>query len=879
VPRGSDTSTDMTDLKVGLRDDLATCASKLDWGQTSRFSVEAIPRLKRLLVLEDTPESIRGLKDLLLRIRGEQETRERAEEPRFGRVLSRAWTILLQLDPEWEEVLHVTTRRQELMSTWRGAKGQTLESEDSFRQHQENKFIYMELADRILVISDKKADPPPPETTPKPARRSQLAPRKFPWPVRGHEPHADQEIVILVAAHAMRNGPISGLVKLVREFEPYWRATETMIYALEGSYREIWRAGLLHDYRHFGHLMAGSEGGLVEATEVVIAAAAKEPRQRTHVVYLIDPHDSSSLYPASASLKRECLLTHTPFLTSDRGAARWFRLEWTRRAIEDGDGPADDLLVTPPKSGYPTESPLHERSDVLALAAHDRHKVAMMTFAERHEDLIARCFPNRWATQATGHLLNGGTLSEGEYQDHILSDEGDERRKELRRSIDTKASEWTAEERKKGPGSANWIPQLTFGRQGGVIQLAGKVIRDECDTILFFEDAETAREHDTEIQVLDRAAQLAGSNCLLLHDASSADRWAENLEISLGGRGTSPSTTLIEAYRKIFDVELVLVRSATDGKRNRNVRRENESRIWERITAAAALHIVGALRAAAEGRSERDPPVRFGFHWGGAIRDILGEVEPGDGGHGTDRRALAGALAWTQYVDDHDTKELGRGSNDSNDPHLHELGQDHAFRPDELRVVPTVGVIGARDRSLEAHSLVERAVQILGGEAVLYPESAFALTEGSRDPWGGAPHADWENLDVLLLSAAPLQDRSNNESKVMATGVPADLAAAVSDCKGAVGTIYLEEHDGQVRQPKTGGYRQAGLGVGEIEKLKSKNAEIVLVNGAEENVERREAALAALKAELATTFVSDEAFAWAVLKEELARLKPPGRKR
>ena len=678
--------------------------------------------------------------------------------------------------------------------------------------------------------------------------------------------------MILIAAHAMRAGPRSGLVKLVREFEPYWRATETMVYALEGSYRDLWRAGLLHNYEHFANLIAGSEGGLVHATEVVIAAAEAPTKLRTHVVCLIDPHDSSSLYPASASLKRECLLTHTPFLTSDRGAARWFRLEWVRRAAEEAGQAANDLLVSPPKKGFPEGSGLQPADDVLALAAHDRHKLAMMEFAERHEALIDRRFPTRWATQATGHVLNGGLLSEDEYQERVLSD-GDPLGDEIRDGIGQKVAQWDAEDRTEGPGSPDWIPQLTFGRQGGVIQLAGKVIRDECETIIFFQDAETAREHDTEIQVLDRAAQLAGSNCLLLHDASSAQRWAENLEISLGERGTSTAVTLVEAFRKVFEVELVLVPAARDD-RSSKPRSEKPSAIWERITATAALHVVGALRTAVDSRSDRDGPVRFGFPWGGAIRDILGDVAPGDDGGGSDRHALAGALSLHDFVDKHPIKDL-RGAPNSGNGWSPPKDAKRCFRPDELRVVPVVGVIGARDRSLEAHSLVQRAVQILGGEGVLYPESAFALTEGSRDPWGGAPWDDWENLDVLLLSAAPLQDRTENKREAIATGLPADLAAALSDCKGAVGTIYLKEDRGDVRPPKTDPYRQVGLDIGQIEKLKSDGSEVVLVNGAELNAERQEAAWAALKAGLATTFITNEAFAWGVLKKEISGLAPP----
>jgi hypothetical protein len=84
--------------------------------------------------------------------------------------------------------------------------------------------------------------------------------------------------VILIAAQATRQGPASELAKLVREFAPYWRASKTMVYALEGSYKEIWRAGPMDDYKDFAALPAEFDGGLMYATKVVIAAAETSRR-------------------------------------------------------------------------------------------------------------------------------------------------------------------------------------------------------------------------------------------------------------------------------------------------------------------------------------------------------------------------------------------------------------------------------------------------------------------------------------------------------------------------------------------------------------------------------------------------------------------------
>ncbi len=449
--------------------------ARLDWREPDGFQFAEIPTLANLLQLAPGKESVDRLRERLLQLTREVKEEEIRTRPRHKRSFAVAWTALLALDESVYDST-VTERREWLLTKWLTKRGHKIKSVEGFKQHQEP-YIYLELADRLVAseLSTDKASKPKPTPKPKQKPRELSLPRATAWPIREHQPTPEQEVVILIAAQALRTGPTSGLVKLVREFEPYWRATEAMIYSLEGSYKEIWRAGLLHDYDHFAALPAGFYGGLVHATELVIAAAEADPETRTHVVYLIDPHDSSSLYPATASLKRECLLTRTAFLTSYRGAARWFRLEWARRVTDGSDPAAKDLLVSPPKAGFPEGSELEDREEELALAAHDRHKRAMMDFAERHVKLIDRCFPKRWATQVTGHVLNGGSINDEEYQEDVLADVGDQLRDELKELIDDKSSEWRQAERSEGPGSPGWIPQVTRGRQGGVIQLARRV--------------------------------------------------------------------------------------------------------------------------------------------------------------------------------------------------------------------------------------------------------------------------------------------------------------------------------------------------------------------------------------------------------------------
>jgi len=165
-------------------------------------------------------------------------------------------------------------------------------------------------------------------------------------------------------------------------------------------------------------------------------------------------------------------------------------------------------------------------------------------------------------------------------------------------------------------------------------------------------------------------------------------------------------------------------------------------------------------------------------------------------------------------------------------------------------------------------------VKILGGHRVTYPASAFALRKDARkDPLAKTPEADWKELDVLLLSAAPIERRPADSGVALATALPADLAESYADCLGAIGTIYLERHGDGVGQRSHHSYEQVGIKLEQIRKLRNGGrAKVMLVNGAEKNEDRIWACWAALKAKTATTFVTDKDFAWSVLKREIPEL-------
>jgi methylglyoxal synthase len=69
---------------------------------------------------------------------------------------------------------------------------------------------------------------------------------------------------------------------------------------------------------------------------------------------------------------------------------------------------------------------------------------------------------------------------------------------------------------------------------GGDAQIADEVLNGRCRRVIFLEDPHVAREHEADIQLLERAARLEGVNCLCIQNAPTAERWAHNLAALLG---------------------------------------------------------------------------------------------------------------------------------------------------------------------------------------------------------------------------------------------------------------------------------------------------------------------------------------------------------
>jgi methylglyoxal synthase len=235
--------------------------------------------------------------------------------------------------------------------------------------------------------------------------------------------------------------------------------------------------GVLQGYAGMHRLPARREGGLIHLVGDVVS---DDPQRRLDVViYLLDPDDPTSVFPEGQALKRECVIHETPFISTFAHAREWFEL-----ARVAGGYPRDQAL-----------DPWFEPSgQTIALIAHDARKADLIAYAREHFDFLNR-FGGRIATGTTGGLLN------------------------------RMAAEIV------GARASPWVRAFRSGPLGGDAEIALEVLHDRCQRIIFFEDPHVARQHEADIQLLERSARIATQRTMCVSDRASAQAWIRNCEL------------------------------------------------------------------------------------------------------------------------------------------------------------------------------------------------------------------------------------------------------------------------------------------------------------------------------------------------------------
>ena len=290
----------------------------------------------------------------------------------------------------------------------------------------------------------------------------------LPADVSGHRPLR----IGLIANRSHQDAPDSALVQLLRH-------AQSCIARLQPEWIIVGRtldAIISHDlvsvcskHERFPY---GRDGGLMKLVSRVVDS--DPARSVDAVIYLIDPVDPSSVFPEAQALKRQCVIHRKPFLSTLASAREWLELE--ALAL----GAATDASLD---AGYDLGS------EGIALIAHDALKGRMLALAEKHFDLLDQ-FAHRYATGTTGGLLN-----------------------QLAQKI------------KGEEAGRHWVQPFLSGPMGGDAQIAELVLEKKVRRIVFLEDPHVARQHEADIQLLERASRTVADFALVMSEAEGADRW------------------------------------------------------------------------------------------------------------------------------------------------------------------------------------------------------------------------------------------------------------------------------------------------------------------------------------------------------------------
>lgn len=266
----------------------------------------------------------------------------------------------------------------------------------------------------------------------------------------------------------------AALFRWLRACEPGIRELQLGLHAVGRTHDAIAAAGMLRDYDRLRRYPYGREGGLMKLVAEVVGIDDAE-RTLDGAIYLIDPVDPSSIFPEAVALKRQCVIHGKPFISTVASARDWIESE----RIHAGFAPDPQADV------------FHAlESQTLALIAHDAMKATMLEFVADSFDVLSR-YAQRIGTGTTGQQLNELAWSRG----------------------------W--------PKDRPWVTRYNSGPLGGDAQIADRVLERRCQRAVFFEDPHVARQHEADIQLLERAVTTATDDAVCITSPVVAKRWVE----------------------------------------------------------------------------------------------------------------------------------------------------------------------------------------------------------------------------------------------------------------------------------------------------------------------------------------------------------------
>ena len=266
----------------------------------------------------------------------------------------------------------------------------------------------------------------------------------------------------------------AALFAFLRACESGIRELGMGFHAVGRTYDAIAAAAMLQGYQGMVRYPYGREGGLMKLVAEIVGMGRSE-RTLDGAIYFIDPVDPSSIFPEALALKRQCVIHGKPFLSTVASARDWVEMERIHAGL-----PRDRHADRWHDYGAQT----------LALIAHDAMKPEMLEFAARNFDLLSR-YQRRVGTGTTGQKLNELAWSKG----------------------------W--------PQGTPWVDRYNSGPLGGDAQIADLVLERRCQRAIFFEDPHVARQHEADIQLLERAVTTVTHEVVCTTSPRVAQRWCD----------------------------------------------------------------------------------------------------------------------------------------------------------------------------------------------------------------------------------------------------------------------------------------------------------------------------------------------------------------
>ena len=260
----------------------------------------------------------------------------------------------------------------------------------------------------------------------------------------------------------------------LRACESGIRELQLGLHAVGRTFDAIQAAGMLASYRGLRRYPYVREGGLMKLVAEVVGVEGDE-RTIDGAIYFTDPVDPSSIFPEAVALKRQCVIHGKPFLSTVASARDWVEMERIQAGLPKDAG----------------AQRFHDYAQqTLALIAHDALKPTMLDFAARNFELLSR-FGRRVGTGTTGQRLNEMAWSRG----------------------------W--------PEDRPWVDRYNSGPLGGDAQIADLVLDRRCQRVIFFEDPHVARQHEADIQLLERAVTTVTHDTVCTTSPAVAQRWCD----------------------------------------------------------------------------------------------------------------------------------------------------------------------------------------------------------------------------------------------------------------------------------------------------------------------------------------------------------------